>query len=219
MVICMFASNYAIAQNCRFGVEVGIINNDAVDNAFSSDYISPSIGGRVEFTPGEYQRGLYLASGLTLIAKGWEKAMVTKGWNGGQGMVSGVVGKPVVGHRYLGTANPVYLELPVRIGYKHRITDKFAIQAELGPWIGVGVFDHSKYYVYNNETSDPETVHASCFNRDNYRRFEIGIGGRVGVEIKGHWQIMLGYDYQLNKLIKGLNNRNQTFGISGAYMF
>jgi hypothetical protein len=56
---------------------------------------------------------------------------------------------------------------------------------------------------------------------DCMKRFDVGIGAKIGAEFAKHYQISLGYDHGLNNVFKDTDesSKNRNFTVSVAYMF
>lgn len=134
-------------------------------------------GARFELALPSLAKGVYTNAGLLLTSKG------TK-WDGGL-----LMGKA--------TANAYFLELPIHIGYKYTINDNFAIFGEGGPYVGFGLFGKNKTTEFDGYS---ETVNTF----DTIKRFDVGLGLRVGVEFKKKYSLSVSYDWGLlNSLKKG----------------
>lgn len=94
--------------------------------------------------------------------------------------------------------NMYYLEVPVHIGYRFQASENFSIFGEFGPYFAYGLFGKvttktisDKYYddfVYEKEKHD---------TFDEYKRFDFGLGFRLGTEYKQKYSFSLGYDFGL----------------------
>lgn len=109
--------------------------------------------------------------------------------------------------------NAYYLHLPVHVGYHWSLGRVCALYADAGPYFSLGLFGKNKTmdYITNTKTK------TDTF--DAIRRFDWGLGARVGVELMGHYRIGIGYDYGLQKLSKYNSERNNNFTISVGYVF
>lgn len=133
--------------------------------------------------------------------------------------------------------NSNYLEIPIHIGYKYAINDNFNVFGSFGPYFAFGIGGKTKVEELDY-TDDDELIRVSekydTFGDDGLKRFDLGLGLRVGVEINKRYQVSLGYDFGLTETYKsefepsdenyeemdfgsGAKNRNLT--ISVAYMF
>lgn len=108
------------------------------------------------------------------------------------------------------------LKTPIHIGYLYNINNDFAIFATGGTYFTIGL---SGEYKVRDIDGDSETLDLyESGNGD--KRFEMGIGMKVGVEFIRHIQVSLGYDYGLTKLNKyGDDLKNRTINLSVAYIF
>lgn len=110
-----------------------------------------------------------------------------------------------------------YLEIPIHIGYKHSLSENFAIFGEFGPYIGIGLFGKSKI------ESKGESISVDTFSEDGgVKRFEMGLGFKLGVEINKLIPISVGYDFGLaniNNDNDGGSIKNSNLTISIGYKF
>lgn len=97
------------------------------------------------------------------------------------------------------TTNAYYLDVPIHVGYKFSITNDFAIFGEVGPYVAIGLFGKSnsetgEFYDENGDwgySSEKETINTFDFAK----RFDVGVGLRVGVEFKKKYSLSIGYDW------------------------
>lgn len=76
-----------------------------------------------------------------------------------------------------GKSNAYYLEVPVHFGYKHTVSDKFALFGEFGPYFACGLFgktssnalDYDDNFDFVSESEKPDTF-------DEFKRFDFGLG-------------------------------------------
>ena len=75
-----------------------------------------------------------------------------------------------------GKSNAYYLEVPVHFGYKHTVSDKFALFGEFGPYFACGLFgktssnalDYDDNFDFVSESEKPDTF-------DEFKRFDFGL--------------------------------------------
>ena len=85
-----------------------------------------------------------------------------------------------------------YLDLPIHAGYKYIVGDDLAFFGEFGPYFGFGLFGKSKV------TSGNESVKVDTFSDEGgAKRFDFGLGFRLGTEINKHFTASIGYDFGL----------------------
>lgn len=103
------------------------------------------------------------------------------------------------------TLNPYYLEVPVHAGYKYAINDNLAIFGDVGPYFAVGLFGKT----------DGEDV----FCEDGFKRFDLGIGLRAGLEFNHKVPVSIGYDFGVLDVMDGVSAKNRNLMISAGYKF
>lgn len=106
--------------------------------------------------------------------------------------------------------NAYYLQIPVHVGYRYIRDDNKAFFFQAGPTLGIGLFG-SKFTLYGQGPRP----YLRYF--EDARRLDLGVGGRIGVELK-KFQISVGANYGLIRVFdNGGHNLSINLGI--AYMF
>lgn len=115
------------------------------------------------------------------------------------------------------TSRPYYIEMPMHLGYNLDFgeSSKITVFGSFGPYIAVGLWGSDKVTL-GEESSKPDT-----FASDGLKRFDFGLGLKVGVRMFDHYRLFLGYDWGLLDVSQmddtKWNNRN--FYIGASYMF
>ena len=102
------------------------------------------------------------------------------------------------------TYNPYYLEIPLHVGYSHIMSEKVKFFFELGPYVAVGLFGKSNGY--------------SVFNDLKFRRFDLGVGFRTGVDLFKRYSVAVGFDNGFIHTQEGTGN-NVNFYLGAGYKF
>lgn len=192
LAVCFTSIN--AQEGLRWGATFGMNSSN-----FSADLYSSKIGChagvRAELPLYQIAEGVYLDMGALLSLKG------AKLNGGSKGSV-----------KY----NPIYLEVPVHMGYKYAVNENFAVFGNAGPYIAMGLFGKLKA---NEEYWD--TGSGKVFDEEgaNMQRFDFGLGLKVGVEFCKQYQISFGYDWALLDNADGIDNKNRNLMISFSYMF
>ena len=92
--------------------------------------------------------------------------------------------------------NAFYLSLPIHAGYRYNILEDLGVYADFGPFFSAG-------FASNNH----------WFGKDEYdaRRFDIGLGFRVGTEYNNHLNLTFGFDWGMADFYKPENFTRNTF--------
>ena len=116
--------------------------------------------------------------------------------------------------------NPCYLEIPVHIGYKYAVNDNFTLFANAGPYIGIGFFGKLKTTgeITNELESSIGTSSENIFGDDGFKRFDLGLGLKAGMEFSKKYQISIGYDFGLTET-SDAGTKNRNLMISLGFMF
>jgi hypothetical protein len=112
----------------------------------------------------------------------------------------------VKGFKYKDTNNDIsqnngYIEVPVHIGFRFKLDYTTSIFGEFGPYFS--------YLASEGENFDVI---------EDFQKFDAGLGVRVGTEFS-KFQIFLGYDFGLTKVVKDVKAYNRNFQVGVAYMF
>ncbi len=92
--------------------------------------------------------------------------------------------------------NPIYVQIPLSIGYKFHMTSQTKLLVNAGAYAAYGIGGKIK--------NDPDKEKEPIFGTNGFKRFDYGLLGAVGVEI-GKIAISAGYEY-------GLPNINHSSG-------
>lgn len=199
------------AQSLRFGVEAGTTFSWA-EWGLSKIYDKESLmGGTVGFTA-EYgiNDNIWLQSALQLSSKG------AKASGNSSGSSTGKLNTK--------TFRPVYLEIPVTVAYKFRISDKLRIFGAAGGFIAEGLFGQYKnetlYYI-GNKSSKTENIFS---DEGGFKRFDAGITAGVGAEF-GRFVLRANCNWGMlsaanNSTVVGSSNfKNRTVSVVAGYKF
>lgn len=122
-------------------------------------------------------------------------------------------------HRILGSikTNPYYLDIPIHFGYRHSITRKVSVFAEAGPYFSIGLFGKHKIEQISATAdggSDPNIVKEdyteNVFGSNGLKRFDFGLGFRIGAELQKRYSVSLGYDWGLIDEYTSDTDKNNT---------
>lgn len=202
LLVIIFGINANAQQNVRFGVVAGA-NVSKFSSALFHSRLGFHLGVRAEVPLSNLSENVYLESSALISLKG---AKID--W--------GDLGK----YKY----NPYYLEIPIHIGYKHIVTDNFAVFGSAGPYLAVGLFGKAKFND-NIDLLDIEESDVNLFGNDAMKRFDFGLGVKAGLEFNNKYRLSIGYDSGLNNIIKdndediAVNIKNRNLHISFGYMF
>lgn len=118
------------------------------------------------------------------------------------------------------TFNPVYLEIPVHIGYKYAVNDDLSLFGSAGPYIGIGLFGKAKIKgdIVESIGSD-DSMSENIFGEDGLNRFDFGLGLKAGLEFSHKYQVSLSYDFGLVDVQDEIGLKNRNLMISFGYMF
>jgi hypothetical protein len=159
-------------------------------------------------------KGLYLDGSVALSTHGWDSH-----WQMDAS----------TNQRLQYSATPAYLYIPIHIGYKYALNNDVAFFGNVGPYFGIGLFGKEKLATENYDattgallTTTTTDVHDHVFADSAMKRFDFGVGIKVGAEFINHIQLALSYDFGLTKTQTSLHpygGKNSTFRFSYTYLF
>ncbi len=101
---------------------------------------------------------------------------------------------------------PFFLDVPVHAGYKYEVDERFSMFIDAGPYVGIGLFGKSNGHdVFSDEVG--------------YKRLDMGLGGRGGVEFNKRVSISLGGDFGFIKVFKTSKAKPRNVTFSVGYKF
>ena len=121
---------------------------------------------------------------------------------------------------------PYYLNIPIHAGYRMGLGDNVKLSVSAGPYLGVGLWGKGTGTVkVSGDVPSDLDIKAGKYKVDNVfkdsdlRRFEIGASVKAGLEFKDRYRLSVGYDIQLNSMMKDDDYYNQVVSVSVGYMF
>lgn len=209
-------TNIKAGEPVRWGV-VGGLNTSTVKTGADSR-LGYHLGVKVEKA---LPHNFYLESGLMYTRKGFDYSSLSLNEEG----------EYQDGTYYTSLkmeANKNLLELPIYVGYKLPVSKKVKLFVAAGGYLGYGLsgkLDGSSFtYGFGREEAPQYIIkEREYFNHkvyDTERRFDFGVGAKVGVELFDKFQISITRDWGLHNLYKNktfMNNRNAMLSVS--YMF
>ena len=201
------------AQGLRYGVEGGLnvsspMNADGTKCGFN-------IGATAEYG---FQSECFVSGALKLSSKPFK---AKQGYVAGDfdGSDTGAVDVCV-------EMTPYYLNIPIHAGYRMGLGDNVKLSVSAGPYLGVGLWGKGTGTVkVSGDVPSDLDIKAGKYKVDNVfkdsdlRRFEIGASVKAGLEFKDRYRLSVGYDIQLNSMMKDDDYYNQVVSVSVGYMF
>lgn len=111
--------------------------------------------------------------------------------------------------------NVFYAQIPVHIGYRYILNSGKSCFFQAGPTLGIGLHGPD-IHVDGGDEPNPK-----YFGSDDHwcaRRFDLGLGGRVGIELR-KFQISVGANYGVIKVFRRDGGHNLSVNLGVAYMF
>jgi len=168
-VACLLAA--AQEKNIIFGVKGGVNMATLQDSKNTKSKPGPVAGITVDYN---IEGDFFILSGLEYVAKGIKV-------DGGEGNGDRV--------------NLNYLQLPIHIAYKYKLTPDVKLVAGIGPYLAYGISGEIKY----KAIGDYEAYEVKAFEDGAYKSFDFGLGLGAGIEVS-RINLRIGYDYGLAKI-------------------
>lgn len=199
LVFCLAlcAVNVA-AQKVRGGVYAGYTNNATSLFDAKSGY---QVGAKAEWN---IVKGLYLQGGLGIEQRYYSGGLYlwyNQKWH----------------------SRPVYLNIPIYVGYKWNVAKDVKLHAAIGPKFSIGLLGK---YGYKTLSEDHHTFiantgyHGNAY-KDNYlNRFDVALGAEVGVELFNNYQLSVGYNKGFKDVTKVVSDdHNRQWQVTFGYTF
>ncbi len=110
-----------------------------------------------------------------------------------------------------------YFEVPIHVGFKYTVNEKVALFGDFGPYVAFGAFGKSKLAVSS------ATIKCDTFgDTAGVKRFDAGLGFKVGVELEKRIPVSIGYDFGLLNIDDESEEesvKNTNFTVSIGYKF
>jgi Outer membrane protein beta-barrel domain len=187
----------------RFGIKAGLnlsdVNGKSDGRSFNSDTkMKPSfhVGVIADFSISE---NVFVQPGILASSKGFKIEQ------------SGITA----------STSPLYVEVPVNIGFRTELSDNLKFYVMGGPYVGIGVAGNSK--ISGSGQSETETINwGNDENDSDYKRLDYGVNVGVGVEVS-NFLIGAQYGLGLANVFPGGDKdnsfKNAVIGISVGYLF
>lgn len=100
-------------------------------------------------------------------------------------------------------ARPMYLTLPIHVGFRYDILDDFGVYADFGPYFAVGTNGKTRMK-FDDFSSD--VVHRFFRNDSDpnfyeVQRWDFGLGFRLGTEYARHYNFQLACDWGITNML------------------
>lgn len=204
IAIALLACIGVNAQNkpLTFGVKAGmnLANFSGNGSGDSKAKVGFNVGITLDYL---LDSNIYLLTGLELTTKGAKEEVTVVDGN--------------VSYKATEKANPMYLQLPVHVGYKVLVNEDLKIVIHAGPYIAYGIGGKAKmeYKLDNVKISEDYDF----FGSDAAKAFDFGLGIGAGVEL-GKINAGIGYDFGLvNMTRNNVNLKNMNAYLSVGYKF
>ena len=104
--------------------------------------------------------------------------------------------------------NTFFLQVPVHVGVRMNVSENSSVFIQAGPTFGYGIFG----------TKLPSAGGGEIDYFDVAKRFDLGAGGRIGVEYRS-FQLSAGANYGVLDALKHADGHNLIVNLGLAYMF
>lgn len=189
-------------KEIRYGVQAGAGISRFINSKLHNN-VSYSAGAKmdVRFT----EQPVYMSTGLFLTRKG------------------GKSNKDIGNF----TVESYYLELPIRVRFEQLLNDEFTFFQEVGPYLAYGLFGDTTSDQYTTtiiENGTPKEIVVpsqsySTFSSQGIKRFDLGVGFKLGVICYEHFEVSVSIDWGLLKPQRKANGKNQNISFNIGYLF
>lgn len=120
------------------------------------------------------------------------------------------------GDKFITKQQANYIEVPLHIGYKLPVAENISILGEAGPYAGFLV--NAKWK--EEDIYDGEKHKDSASNKDEFKKIDVGLGIKAGIEFSQRIRLTVGYDWGLANLSKdGFKTHNRNFNVGMVLFF
>ncbi len=187
----------ASAQKVRGGVYAGYTNNATSLFDAKSGY---QVGAKAEWN---IVKGLYLQGGL---------AVEQRYYSGGL----------YLWYNQKWHSRPVYLDIPIYIGYKWEVAKNVKLNAAVGPTFSIGMIGKHGYKTLADDLQSfvgDTGYHGNAYKDHYLNRFDVALGAEVGVELFSHYQLSVGYNKGFKDVTKMGDDHNRQWRVTLGYVF
>lgn len=206
LAISLTLASTLCAQNpLTLGIKTGVNLSDYSKDIENNDIkVGYNAGVTVDYKLSKY---LYILSGLEVTSKGTS----IKDRNPLKGS-SPEYAKDKI------TYNPLYLQLPIHVGYTIETIEDMVVIFHTGPYVACGVAGKVTKEIFRGDQKSKEKYDAFGSN-GVLKRWDIGMGVGAGLEFKSI-SLNFGYDLGMLNATKGDSSiKNNTAHVSLGYRF
>ncbi|MDR1259701.1 MAG: PorT family protein [Tannerellaceae bacterium] len=198
--VLLMAVGSAFAQSAQFGVKVG--GNLSTVSIENGEGIKSKLGFQAGITLDYgFTENVYLLTGLEIAEKGFK------------------ISESEDGVEMTLTANPLYLTLPVHIGYKIDL-EGARLVPQIGPYFSYGLAGKIKASGSVEGVDVSVDTGIDYFGDDGAKSLDIGLGVGLGIEF-GKLGFNIGYDLGLTSISQDDDGsvKNGSFYLTAGYKF
>lgn len=195
-----FFSTEKVESGVQFGIRAGL---NFSNMSYSEDGYSLSPKSRTSFHVGliadiPVVESFYVQTGLYFQNKGW---------------------KLEYEYEETETAKPMYLEIPILASYRYNFSDAAQLQINFGPYFAYGIGGKVKW-----ESDEYEEEEYDFFDKDNFKRFDMGLQVGAGILLGQHYYLGFAYEFGLTNIADvddddDYSYKNRNWMISLGYNF
>lgn len=99
-------------------------------------------------------------------------------------------------------SRPMYIEIPVHVGYRYDVLDDLGVYADFGPYFAIGT---NGKFIAKDKNSFTGDVKERFFRNGNApvktQRWDCGLGFRLGAEYAQHYNLIFSFDWGLTDML------------------
>ncbi|NDV96978.1 PorT family protein [Dysgonomonas sp. 521] len=201
IAISVNAQDKPLTFGIKAGMNISNFSGDGVDDSDARIGFNAGVTLDITLTP-----DVYLLTGLEFTTKGAKTKGLVNATDASGALIEGS-----------GKCNPMYLQLPLHIGYKIGTLGDMRFVVHTGPYIAYGI---AGSYKVDGKAAGMESIDTDIFSSAFFKKFDMGLGFGVGAEF-GKICTAINCDFGLINISKmeGEKIRNMSVAISVGYKF
>lgn len=179
------------------GFSFMMLGGMTVSNFRMNDVVNNGMDPKVGFDLGVRAEYVLPQCGGVFINGGVEYKM-----KGARERIPGAI-DDMVGLDATWVARPMYLTIPIHVGYRYDVLEELGLYADFGPYFAVGTNGKTRLKFDDFSADD---VHQFFRNESNpnfldVQRWDFGLGFRLGTEYAHHYNFQLACDWGITNML------------------
>ena len=114
------------------------------------------------------------------------------------------------------------LKIPVTAGYKWHLSRAVQLYAAAGPYLSLGIAGKERLVAVGSDgTVKDDKLSGNVYKDGVMHRAAWGIGGKVGIDVLGHYRLTVSYDHGMSDIFKKeyIEAKHRTLCVGIGYRF